>query len=74
MSPLMDNSFHNYVVNIRQNNSQRIFASKYNDDHNRQVHYGWEIVEQKVDTSLGDGFNVTATLVHTSLGRRVVRW
>lgn len=29
MLPMMGSSFHNYITNIHQNNSQRIFASKY---------------------------------------------
>lgn len=74
MFPLMDQSFHNYITNIRQNNSQRVFTSRYKSDFGKRVHYGWELVQQAVDSSLGDGYNVTATLSHVSLGERMVRW
>ena len=74
MLPMMDTSFHNYIVNIRQNNSQRIFASRYKSDSGKSVHYSWEIVSQEVDSSLGDGYNVTAELSHAQQGKRTVRW
>lgn len=72
--PLLDQSFHNYIVNIRQNSSQRIFAARYKADFNKSVQYGWELVSQEVDQSRDDGYNVTAVLSHSSKGQRTVRW
>lgn len=74
MFPMMDNSFHNYILNIRQKNSERLFASKYRDEWHKDVHHEWEIVEQTVDKSPGDGYNVTATLSHVSMGKHTLRW
>ncbi|RYP39902.1 hypothetical protein DL767_002021 [Monosporascus sp. MG133] len=65
--------FHNYLLNIRQKNSEDIFASRYKAQCNRIVFHGWEIVDYKIDTGLGDGYNITATISHVSLGRRTVR-
>ncbi|KAK7754520.1 hypothetical protein SLS62_003540 [Diatrype stigma] len=72
--PLMDNSFHNYVLNIRQKRSEEIFAARYKTQFDRAVYHGWEIVAYKIDTSLGDGYNITADISHVSLGQRAVRW
>jgi len=74
MFPMTDNSFHNYILNIRQKNSERIFASRYERDFGKSVHYGWEIVDQRVDKSLEDGYNVTVTISHVSLGKQRLRW
>lgn len=74
MLPLMDNSFHNYLLNIRQKSSEDIFASRYNTQFNKGVYHGWEIVDYKVGSSLGDEYNITAHITHISLGRRIVRW
>jgi phenol 2-monooxygenase (NADPH) len=73
MFPLMQSSFHNYIVNIRQKNSERIFASKYREE-NRDVYYGWEIVDHRIDQSVNDGYNVTATISNGVLGSRSMRW
>lgn len=72
--PLLDQSFHNYIVNIRQNSSQRIFAARYKADFNKSVQYGWELVSQEIDQSCNDGYNVTAVLSHSAKGQRTVRW
>ncbi|KAI1258545.1 FAD binding domain-containing protein [Xylariaceae sp. FL1019] len=73
MGPLMDNSFHNYLVNIRQRYSEDIFATKYKAESNRPIYYGWAITGYAVDTSLSDGHNVTAMISHDTLGKRSVR-
>ena len=74
MFPIMDNSFHNYILNIRQSRSEDIFASAYEATSGQSVRFGWEIVELSIDQSLGDGYNVTAVINHASLGKRSIRW
>ncbi|RYP90971.1 hypothetical protein DL770_002887 [Monosporascus sp. CRB-9-2] len=57
-----------------QLNSEDIFASRYKSQCNRIVFHGWEIVDYEIDTGLGDGYNITTTISHVSLGRRTVRY
>ncbi|OJD33491.1 pentachlorophenol 4-monooxygenase [Diplodia corticola] len=54
----MKDSFHPYVLNIRQKYSEQVFRENY-EAFGYQVHYGWEVVGYDVDTSIGDGYNVT---------------
>jgi phenol 2-monooxygenase len=74
MFPYMDQSFHNYILNIRQKQSEHIFASRYQNLYDKRVQYGWNIVGYKVDTSPEDDYNVTVSMFHASLGSRAVRW
>ncbi|KAJ6789981.1 hypothetical protein PWT90_02937 [Aphanocladium album] len=73
MLPLMDNSFHNYITNIRQNSSQRIMAARLKNDHGNEVNYEWSIVRYAVDAAMSDGYNVTATVAHAQLGSQQIR-
>ncbi|KAI3318141.1 FAD binding domain-containing protein [Xylariaceae sp. AK1471] len=70
--PAMASSFHNYILNITQKTSEAIFSAKYQAE-GHKVHYSWEIVDYSIDTSLRDGYNITATLSHPSQGTRLVR-
>lgn len=74
MFPMMDASFHNYILNLHQKSSERIFAENYRQECRKDVHYGWEIEDQKVDRSPEDGFNITVTVSHASVGKHTLRW
>ncbi|KAH0526854.1 hypothetical protein TsFJ059_010127 [Trichoderma semiorbis] len=71
--PTVASSFHNYAVNIRQKHIEDILAHKYNSDHGKSIHFGWAITDYAIDKSLDDGYNITATITHISLGNRTVR-
>lgn len=74
IAALMDESFHNYSLNIRQKKSEDIIAARYKTQFDRDVYHGWELVDYKLNTNPADGYNITATISHASLGQRVVRW
>lgn len=74
MLSYMQTSFHGYMMNLRQRKSESIFAARYLADHGKAIHYGWELSDFKVDTSLGDGHNVTVWTSHSSGKSRKIRW
>uniref|UniRef100_A0A8H7NPN7 FAD-binding domain-containing protein n=1 Tax=Bionectria ochroleuca TaxID=29856 RepID=A0A8H7NPN7_BIOOC len=65
-------SFHDYVLNIRQCHSEDVFRARY-ERYGKSVRYGWELISYVIDTSLNDGYNITAILQHRSKGRVQVR-
>ncbi|CAG9977247.1 unnamed protein product [Clonostachys byssicola] len=65
-------SFHDYALNIRQRQSEDVFRARY-ESYGKSVWYGWKYVSYVVDKSLNDGYNITATLEHTSEGQVQVR-
>lgn len=65
-------SFHDYALNIRQRHSEDVFRTRY-ESYGKSVWYGWEFVSYVIDTSLNDGYNITATLQHRSKGQVQVR-
>lgn len=73
MLPLMDASFHNYILNIRQSLSEDIFAERYRSDHNKSVFYRWRIIDYTLHDPPVDGYNITATITgseHT----QIIKW
>lgn len=74
MFPMMSISFYDFITNIRQNSSQEIFTSKYEQAAGEKVHHGWEATALTVDRSPGDGYNVTVALENVEWGRQLVRW
>ncbi|KAH9909865.1 FAD/NAD(P)-binding domain-containing protein [Xylariomycetidae sp. FL2044] len=73
MIKMLDNSYHDYILNLRQKRSEDVFVSKYKTDFGKSVYYGWELVDCGIDTSLGDGYNVTVEMTHATLGKKTVR-
>ncbi|KAJ5004015.1 Phenol hydroxylase [Colletotrichum sp. SAR 10_66] len=73
MFTAMNGTFHNYVLNIRQKNSQAIFAAKYKAVSGNDVQYQWELIDYQIDQSPQDGYNITAVLQHPQHGRSSVR-
>ncbi|KAF0319405.1 FAD binding domain-containing protein [Colletotrichum asianum] len=73
MFTAMNGTFHNYVLNIRQKNSQAIFVAKYKAVSGNDVQYQWELVDYQVDQVPQDGYNITAILQHPQHGTRAVR-
>ncbi|KAH9231681.1 hypothetical protein K456DRAFT_1726656 [Colletotrichum gloeosporioides 23] len=69
----MNGTFHNYLLNIRQKNSQAIFAAKYKAVSGNDVQYQWELVDYQIDQAPQDGYNITAVLQHPQHGTRAVR-
>lgn len=67
-------SAHDYLFNLRQKHVQAVFADKYNTDAGRPVFYQWELQKFEIDTSLSDGYNVTAELFNSEFGERSLRW
>ncbi|CZR43832.1 related to 2-polyprenyl-6-methoxyphenol hydroxylase and related FAD-dependent oxidoreductases [Fusarium proliferatum ET1] len=65
-------SYHDYLLNIRQCNSEEVFLSHY-EKCGKSVWYGWKLVAYSIDTSLNDGFHITATLEHPTKGQSHVR-
>ncbi|KAF5250718.1 hypothetical protein FANTH_4161 [Fusarium anthophilum] len=65
-------SYHDYLLNIRQCNSEEVFLSHY-ERCGKSVWYGWKLVTYSIDTSLDDGFHVTAILDHPTKGQSHVR-
>ncbi|KAL1645784.1 hypothetical protein SLS58_003668 [Diplodia intermedia] len=59
----MRESFHQYVLNIRQKYSEEVFRTSY-EAFGYQVQYGWEVVGYDVDPSVGDGCNVAVRIQH----------
>lgn len=70
----VEDSFHSYITNIRQNKSESIFASRYQKHHGGAICYGWGIESYAVDTSLSDGYNVTLTASNQASEKRQLRW
>uniref|UniRef100_L2G313 Pentachlorophenol 4-monooxygenase n=1 Tax=Colletotrichum fructicola (strain Nara gc5) TaxID=1213859 RepID=L2G313_COLFN len=73
MFTAMNGTFHNYVLNIRQKNSQAIFAAKYKAVSGNDVQYQWELIDYQIDQSPQDGYNIIAVLQHPQHGRSSVR-
>ncbi|KAI8312917.1 hypothetical protein K4K59_005246 [Colletotrichum sp. SAR11_240] len=73
MFTAMNGTFHNYVLNIRQKNSQAIFAAKYKAVSGNDVQYQWELIDYQIDQAPQDGYNITAVLQHPQHGRSSVR-
>ncbi|KAJ3945513.1 hypothetical protein N0V92_013473 [Colletotrichum tropicale] len=73
MFTAMNGTFHNYVLNIRQKNSQAIFAAKYKAVSGNNVQYQWELIDYQIDQAPQDGYNITAVLQHPQQGRSSVR-
>lgn len=72
--PLADQSFHNYILNIRQSRSEDIFVSAYSRlNSGRGPRYGWQL-ENLVVEDLADGYNVTATVLDASNAPSTIRW
>ena len=67
-------SYHDYILNIRQANSQDIFGSMYKMDFGKDIHHGWEITHYELDTSPGEEYKVIATISHPSEGEQTIRW
>lgn len=74
MMSYMENSFHGYVMNLRQKMSESIFASRYSADYGKVVYYGWGLDDLQVDTSVGDGQNVTVWASNASGEKCQIRW
>lgn len=68
------NSFHDYALNIRQYNSEEVILAKYQKDRGKNIWFGWALENFVLDSSLGDGYNITASLKHRSSGNLEVRW
>ncbi|KAH0425192.1 FAD binding domain-containing protein [Colletotrichum camelliae] len=73
MFTAMNGTFHNYVLNIRQKNSQAIFATKYKAVSGNEVQYQWELIDYQIDQAPQDGYNLTAVLQHPQHGTHSVR-
>lgn len=54
-------SFHDYCLNIRQHSSEDAIRKLY-EAHGKSVGYGWKLSSFSIDTTIDDGFNVSATL------------
>ncbi|KPM42379.1 hypothetical protein AK830_g4175 [Neonectria ditissima] len=65
-------SYHDYALNIRQRYSEDVFRNRY-ERYGKSVWFGWKLATYKIDTSLGDDYNITATLQHESMGEVQVR-
>ncbi|ETS80532.1 hypothetical protein PFICI_08061 [Pestalotiopsis fici W106-1] len=65
-------SFHDYALNVRQKYSEDIFRNALMS-HGKQVGHGWKLSGFSIDTSLGDGYNVSAVLEHATLGESHIR-
>ncbi|KAF2121142.1 FAD binding domain-containing protein [Lophiotrema nucula] len=66
-------SFHSYVLNIRQKYSEDIFRASY-EALGYRVQFGWELSSYEIDTKLEDGHNVTARIKSLETGEeKVVR-
>ncbi|KAH8894345.1 hypothetical protein GQ53DRAFT_643595 [Thozetella sp. PMI_491] len=70
MADGMVNTFHDYLLGIRQTNSEDIFHAKYIADFGKSAEYGWALVDYTLDSSLNDGCNVTATVENSSSGEK----
>jgi hypothetical protein len=67
-------SYHDYILNIRQNSSRKIFTARYKADFGKDIHHGWKIESFEHDSATGDGYNITAQVVHASKGTQRIRW
>jgi phenol 2-monooxygenase len=65
--------YHDYALNIRQRYSEDVFRNHF-ERYGKPVWFSWKLTTYAIDTSLGDGYNVTATLEHKTMGKAHVRW
>ncbi|KAI8718594.1 FAD-binding-3 domain-containing protein [Fusarium sp. LHS14.1] len=65
-------SYHDYALNIRQRYSEDVFRNHF-ESCGKSVWFSWKLTAYAIDTSLGDGYNVTATLEHKTMGKTHVR-
>ena len=71
----ISNTFHDYTLNIRQCHSEDILLQRYVKASENTVNYGWELVDFTVDTTQGDGYNVTAVVHRGGHGdKKTIRW
>ncbi|KAJ4142439.1 hypothetical protein NW754_009882 [Fusarium falciforme] len=65
-------SYHDYALNIRQRYSEDVLRNHF-ESYGKSVWFSWKLTTYAIDTSLGDGYNVTATLEHKAIGKAPVR-
>ncbi len=65
-------SYHDYVLNIRQRHSEDVLRHRY-QSYGRSLWEGWELTSYVEDSTLNDGFNITATVEHRLQGQARIR-
>lgn len=70
----MKDSYHSYILNIRQKYSEDLLRMNY-ESFGYEVQYGWEVVQYDMDSSLGDGCNISVRIKHAETQEeKTVRW
>ncbi len=70
ISDCFDRTFHDYCLGIRPTDLEDVFHAKYVSDFGKNGLYGWSLADFSLDSSLGDGHNVTAAVEHQGSGEK----
>jgi len=71
----MPNTFHDYILNIRQKYSEDIFREKYTEASGSSVQYGWRLTDFRMEKLEADDYNITAYVEDGESDRKkTIRW
>ncbi len=71
---VIQSSYHDYILNIRQKYSEEIFADRYASESRKNVIHGWELVNFRLEQRDDDDKNIIAEIQGPSGEKRTVRW